>query len=771
MTGAGAANRLTLVAGGALALALVEAALLRGQVIVGGDLLLYAYPRLEALGARLAAGEVPLWNPWAAAGATWFGPRAGGVLYPGNLLFALFAPPAAGALFIAMHVSIALEGARRLVAHDAPARAAFAAGLVYALGGFVTSMHVNLPYLVSAAWLPWAALGARWAAAGARRGVALGAAALALVLLACELQGALMLAGVMGAIALAPGQAAPRTRVALVAAAGVLGALLAGPQVLSVLDELPHVDRTVDGWVDGRWGVSLGALAVDLVVPGLTGAWAIERGGHWGAELFWGGWQPWCAHGVGALGLAAVVTGLLAPSHRRARAEGLALVLAGLGLGLLEAGTSLGLRFHAKWLLLSALGAARLGGVGVTCWSRGDGLRPALVVLGLTLAVAGAGVGALVVAGEQADAWLEARDPRRVLGGAARLATLWALARAGAMAAFGLALLRAWRDGRVPRAWFTAALVGLLALDLLSLSRMGVRGADRSVVAPSPLVEVLRERSPAGAPIRYESRGAALSLPVSPVPGEALDLAVLRLHAAALIPSRGYPHGVRDVDAFESVGSRARGLLLGHEWFQSLTGVERRARLDAEFFLARDAWFEAVQGPTGVETVAEVPGYPGLRLVRNLVCPPWAHVPGRTESVASLDDAVRAVLHRRRVPARDAVLGPEGAPTATAASAPRQAARAQVALVAFAPERVALRVEAASEGWLVLRDAFAAGWQATVDGAPATIARADLLFRAVRVPAGLHEVVFEYRPWWWPVGLLAMGVGALCLATFMRSDR
>jgi hypothetical protein len=52
----------------------------------------------------------------------------------------------------------------------------------------------------------------------------------------------------------------------------------------------------------------------------------------------------------------------------------------------------------------------------------------------------------------------------------------------------------------------------------------------------------------------------------------------------------------------------------------------------------------------------------------------------------------------------------------------------------------------AGGGYLVVLDSYSDDWSATLDGRPATIARANGLFRAVRLPAGVHRVEFSYRP-------------------------
>jgi len=61
----------------------------------------------------------------------------------------------------------------------------------------------------------------------------------------------------------------------------------------------------------------------------------------------------------------------------------------------------------------------------------------------------------------------------------------------------------------------------------------------------------------------------------------------------------------------------------------------------------------------------------------------------------------------------------------------------------------------AAGGYVVLLDSFSDDWRATADGRPATIVRANGLFRAVRLQPGLHVVEFRYRPRAFLVGAAA----------------
>jgi hypothetical protein len=83
----------------------------------------------------------------------------------------------------------------------------------------------------------------------------------------------------------------------------------------------------------------------------------------------------------------------------------------------------------------------------------------------------------------------------------------------------------------------------------------------------------------------------------------------------------------------------------------------------------------------------------------------------------------------------------EGAPTQPS---PRR--RGQVSLVSYQNTEVILEVDSPDGGWAVLNDVWQPWWYVDLDGKPAELLRANVLFRAVAVPPGRHEVRFTFRP-------------------------
>ena len=64
----------------------------------------------------------------------------------------------------------------------------------------------------------------------------------------------------------------------------------------------------------------------------------------------------------------------------------------------------------------------------------------------------------------------------------------------------------------------------------------------------------------------------------------------------------------------------------------------------------------------------------------------------------------------------------------------------------YAPEEIAVQVDLATAGWLVLGEWHYPGWRVWVDGVEKPLLRANYGLRAVALASGPHEVVFRFRP-------------------------
>jgi hypothetical protein len=96
---------------------------------------------------------------------------------------------------------------------------------------------------------------------------------------------------------------------------------------------------------------------------------------------------------------------------------------------------------------------------------------------------------------------------------------------------------------------------------------------------------------------------------------------------------------------------------------------------------------------------------------------------------------------------------------------------ARARLSAFAPAEVAYEIEADGAGLLLVRDSFARGWRARVDGRPTAVLRANGKHRAVAVPGGRHQVVMWYEPPGLRAGLGATGLAAIAAVALLVRGR
>jgi len=67
-------------------------------------------------------------------------------------------------------------------------------------------------------------------------------------------------------------------------------------------------------------------------------------------------------------------------------------------------------------------------------------------------------------------------------------------------------------------------------------------------------------------------------------------------------------------------------------------------------------------------------------------------------------------------------------------------------IVSYRNTEIVVETEAPARALLVLNDVWHPWWRACVDGAEADILKANVVFRAVVVPAGRHTVRFSFHP-------------------------
>jgi len=134
-----------------------------------------------------------------------------------------------------------------------------------------------------------------------------------------------------------------------------------------------------------------------------------------------------------------------------------------------------------------------------------------------------------------------------------------------------------------------------------------------------------------------------------------------------------------------------------------------------------------------------------VKIYENLDNLPRAFLVHRARLVEDDETALAAMAGPAFDPGQEVLLAAETGQEMPALSA-SEASAGQARITVYSAERVVVEVDTGGGGYLVLTDAHYPGWQATLDGQQVSILRADVLFRAVRVPAGSHTVEFRYRP-------------------------
>jgi hypothetical protein len=713
------------------------------------DLVNYYFPLYRVTFGWIADGKLPLWNPYHLTGIPWLATLQAGVFYPPHLLYVLLPTNVALASSHLLHLLlIALATAaflRKLGLGPAPCALA---AILFTLRGTVQWWMIFPSVFEAGAWLPVGAIGVVGIARGdGPRSIALLAFATAMSLLAGYTQATVFCLYAWGTLLLTLSLAAgtaPRTWLGAALAFAIavaVGALLSSIQTLPTFELTQHGTRTTEG-----------LSRMQAQGHGASFSWLLSQiavGSH---------------ISLGLTTLALAPAALVANRQRAlvfwATAIALTSYVLALGSGttIVEVYRSLPVlgwfRNPRRLLFLTNFALAILAAVSLEALLGRDIRRRAVA---LTAAVSAICVAVLVLTQGAAVAALAA-------GGLA-----------------GAVLLCGLPQGRSARLVGASALLALAFLDArieeskrgaLPYAREDAERYDKSAELFTRLAVTLGDDRAVWMPVRrdrelklaaeYRLRWLDDYEPLN-LRRQSEYFTFLQHGRTSLANARGFYAGValpqslkpESLRQWLGVAGRRRLLDLGATRFIVIP-KQLRNQETARAFLAT-----AKLAPRAGESV-------GYAVFENPHALPRAFVTYRSRVAPATDELLPLLAAPDFDPLQESYV--EGTPLMSdSANLRGHPAR----ILRDGETLVEIEVELAAPGLVVLADSFFPGWEATIDGEPATILATNHLFRGVPTPAGRHVVRFEYRPGSFRLGtaLTSVGLGLFVFLLLQRPPR
>ena len=297
------------------------------------------------------------------------------------------------------------------------------------------------------------------------------------------------------------------------------------------------------------------------------------------------------------------------------------------------------------------------------------------------------------------------RQPSAVSINALRLNGLFLLA------GFALAWGAAWGVARHRFGTWTLAVVlafGIMDLWRVDARYLRVQDAD-AALATDPVIETLHENAEPG------QRVWAPSL-AGPTPNYR--------------PNELAYYGVTSASGLQKFLLRPYARLVG-----GITPDEGLLRNPVVRGLLHVRYLITPGAQESAESIAEAGGRYLYEFPSEL---PYAYFPASIEMVGDTATAVARTLEISD-PARLTIVEDRGGGEAPAAG------QGSASLVRHEPDRVVLEVVADRAGLLAVSEIHHERWRASLDGEETMVWRVNTAFRGIEVPAGRHELVFEYR--------------------------
>jgi hypothetical protein len=715
------------------------------------DILMTTLPWRQYFHDRLLSGHWAQWYPYELMGVPYSGSIIASPFHPQTLLYLLFSPSVATKWCLLLGSLIGLTGAYRFSRALGGSRlGAVTAAYVFALGGYAVSLTSNPTYQIPLMTAPWFLRAAhRVATRGRRPDIVAMAVWWALIFTGGDVQLCIECGMIAAAIVLigAP-NATGLTRYGV--AALLTGCLAAAELIPAYMIEDESVRAIWEGnpILSRAWAFSPLRFFDFLLPHFIPLRWRLDAGAAFEGQpdLF--------ASTVFIGGTALLFLGLgIFRGKRRAILWGVLIVL-GCWLSLGRTGSLLGVwwklvplfdrfRFPEKYIALVALALIPL-----VAWGADEALQAPSRVVRIALIVGTVLLFAAAVARtETLLSWgTRIAGLQRPLGKelARVLGEAWSggLMRTGAeLLALGAAFLLIQNDARL-----SGVVPGIVFVTLFLGNTGRIPLASPGVVDnPGVFARELQKRQvPAEPPPRVVA--AAGGTTARDLPDDEL---VRQIHLWLLADDAGRG----GVTAWGENSSAERDRVI------RLLGVKDAKRwwprLGVCYRVANDKDPHRME-----ETIVSELSNPYLALVQT-DCQPRAFLASATRSVRNEDAAIQAM--REGLPL-DAIVW-EGGPNFSEGGGTVRWLEAQ-------PEHLKLEVSTVVQSALVVGDAYALGWAATMDGKPAAIHPTDGASRGVVVPAGHHVVEMTYSAPGLLEGVLLSLVGILgCILLVSRYGR
>ena len=695
--------------------------------VIVNDPMLQMLPWQQLVADQIARGQLPLWNPSAQSGVPLLANDAAAVFSPFTWFALLFSPAIGLSLAMLLKLLVAGVGMALYVRSlKAGGMAAAFAGIAYSASSFMV-VWLAWPQSGVAALMPWAfAFTELWLSARKAWAVPALALALGLQFLAGNAETSLHLGFAVGLYAFARWALSDRRwrPVAGLAAAAGLGAALAGIQLVPFVDLLSHAAllsaRSTQGL--GFTHLGFGALST-WVFPNALGNPALD------GSL---GRPPNYNEATGFAGVAALVMSPVGALWAWRKDRSLALALA--GIGLVSAGIVYG--------PLTPL-SGRLPGL-----ANSNNERLLLVICFAVAALGGLGLQGLLD-------W----PPERIFS-LARPAALVGAVGVVALGVAGLALAFSGHnfDHALPRIhgyigfWLVMGAASLGTA--LCFSASGLFGVGRRTAAAGLCALALVEAAIFAGP--FNPREAPSS-----VPPRSPSIAWLQAHAGgqavaalgtAMIPETASLYGLSDARGYEILTDPRERLF----WSTADSGYTDRTLImmfekpGADWLAAAGVAYVLMPAGTSIPGTTNVYEQTGVAIAAVPDPRAFAYAAGSVARADGPDEAIKILA-----------ADPLG-PVVVEGCCPSQGS-ATVEVTRRDAGAIDLSVTAAQAATIVVQQSFQPGWEATVDGRPAEIMPANVLFQSVQVSEGTHVVTLRYRPAGVTIGAAASALAAVAL--------